>query len=125
MSNGLKTEDLSKAQTAFSVSLRVSVPNIPSFKNRKRAIPTKSGKFRTLTEPKVKQRMEQLENAIVSALYSACQTASGGTDSECLKRARIALSGLSDDSWREIPESSFLVTHDPANPGLEIIIEKL
>lgn len=91
--------------------------HVPSFKNRKRC---------GHTEKKVKQRMTQLENRIVSVLYSACQTPKSGTETECLQRFRTALSGLSDDSLKVIPESSFGVRYvEPGLEGVEITIEKL
>lgn len=97
---------------------------IPSFKNRKRAIPTPSGKYRTLTEPSVKLRMVELEDGILSALYSSCQTESGETDLECLKQLRTALCGLSDDSLNQVPEASFGVEYS-SQPGVIIEIKPL
>lgn len=91
--------------------------NCPSFKNRKRM-----GR----TPGNIKKRMLQLENRIVSALNSLCQTPSNETDLECQKRLRTALSGLSDDSLTEIPEFSFGVRYvEPGLEGVEITIEKL
>lgn len=105
----------------------VTGDNCPSFKNTKRAIVDSStGKHRTLTPGNIKKRMAQLENRIVSSLYSLCQTPQGATDSECLKRLRTALSGLSDDSLTEIPEFSFGVRYvEPGLEGVEITIETL
>lgn len=97
---------------------------IPSFKNHKRAIPTPSGKHRTLTEPSVKKRMEELESGILSALYSSCQTSGGETDSACLKRLRTVLCGLCDDSLSQIPEASFGVEYS-SQPGVIIEIKLL
>lgn len=89
---------------------------VPSFKNRKIAIvlnrkalvnPQARAITRTLTEPKTKARMDLLENAILSALYSSCPTIAGVTAMEWQKQLRIALSGLLDDSFQIIPESSW------------------
>lgn len=93
---------------SVTVILRVRVP--PSFKNSKRAIKDRnSGKMRTLTPAKIKARMDELENAILSALYSGSQIIEGETHSECWKRLRTVLSGLSDDSIQEIPCGSWAV----------------
>lgn len=101
--------------------------NCPSFKNTKRAITDSStGKHRTLTPGNIKKRMLQLENRIVSTLFSLCQTPLGETDLECLKQLRTALSGLSDDSLTEIPDFSFGARYvEPGLEGVEITIERL
>src|SRR5690348_10817908 len=89
---------------------------IPSFKNCKRAILDKrTGRMRTLTEPSVKKRMQLIEDAILLALYSCCPTTEGATGLEWLKRLRIALSGLSDDSLKQIPRSNW----EAASPLVE------
>ena len=107
--------------------LVVTGDHVPSFKNTKRSILDRNtGRQRTLTPGKIKKRMNLLELAIESALYSWCQTNGVGTDSECLRQLRIVLSGLSDDSLREIPEFSFGVRRVPkGQEGVEITIEKL
>lgn len=99
----------------FPVTLRIQgVGHIPSHKNRKRAIMDKSmGHLRTLTEPPVRERMQRIENAITFALYSLCQTNENVTHSECLKQLRTALSGLCDDSIKEVPEGSWYTEHVP------------
>lgn len=101
--------------------------NVPSFKNRKRSIKDRTtGKMRPLTEPKIKARMEEMENGIVFALYSAARTIGLGTDSECLKQFRTWLCGLSDDSLKIIPECSWGVEYVPeGQQGFTIEIEKL
>ncbi len=101
------------------------VGHIPSFKNRKRAIMDRStGKMRTLTEPSVKKRMENLESAIVCELFSVSQTIENATPSECLKPLRTLLCGLSDDSIREIPCGSWDVKYvQPGEEGVTIEIE--
>jgi hypothetical protein len=79
-----------------------------------------------ITEPKVKKRMRALEDAIVSELYSLCQTTGQGTPSECLKQLRTAASGLLDDSIKELPSGSWDVRYVPiGEEGLEITIEEL
>lgn len=103
------------------------VGHIPSFKNSKRAILDRnSGNFRTLTPGKIKKRMDKLENAILSALYSTCQTTGGATPSGCLKLWRTFLSGLRDDSVREIPSGSWDCDYVPkGQEGITIIIERI
>ena len=76
--------------------------------------------MRTLTEPSVKARMDQLENAMLSALYFWCQTRGQGTDSEWRKQLQTALCGLCDDSIKEIPQSSWRA--EPAEKGQEGVI---
>ena len=71
----------------------------------------------------VKERMMRLENAILFALYSACQTGGNETPSECLRRLRTLLSGLSDDSINQIPAGSWDVQMvEPGQEGVEITI---
>lgn len=100
----------------IQIVLVVRGQQVPSFKNRKIAIvlnrkalvnPTVRAITRTLTEPKTKSRMDILENAIVSALYSSSPTTAGVTAMEWRKHLRTVLSGLSDDSIQIIPESSW------------------
>lgn len=100
---------------------------IPSFKNTKRSILDKNtGLQRTLTPGKIKRQMQRLENAILSALYSESQTIGGATDLECLRQLRTALSGLSDDSLREIPEFSFGIQYvAKGNEGVLITISEI
>lgn len=99
----------------------------PSFKNRKRAIRDgQTGQLRTLTEPKIKQRMAMLEAAILCALYSESQIIGSETHSECWKRLRTFLSGLCDDSILEIPTGSWEVERVPkGQEGLLIEITRL
>lgn len=110
------------------IVLNVVGHQIPSFKNRKRAILDRNtGKMRTLTEPSVKKRMDLIENAILSELYSSVQIREGETHSECLKRLRIALSGLCDDSTKEIPQGQWETIHHvtKGKEGAIIEIEEL
>lgn len=108
-------------------TLRLFCPLPPSFKNHKRSgINRQTGKHTTFTRADIKERMEQLENAILSELYSTGKTFGEGMEVECLRRLRMLLSGLCDDSLKEIPEGSFsseLV--EPAQEGITIIIEEL
>ena len=105
----------------------VTGDHVPSFKNRKRAImDSKTGKMRTLTEPRTKKRMALLESRIESALYSSCQTGVAATDSACLKQLRTVLFECSDDSLAEIPEFSYGVEYvQPGAEGVQIIIEQI
>jgi len=111
-----------------SVTVLVTgIGHTPSFKNHKRAIKdSKSGKLRTLTDPDVAKRVERLENAILSALYSESQIIGSETHSECWRRLRTLLSGLSDDSIREIPAGSWDVEYVPqGQEGVIIEITRL
>lgn len=70
--------------------------------------------------------MNRLENAILFALYSSCQTDSREMDLECRKQLQTLLSGLSDDSLKEIPRSSFDVEYvAKGEEGVIIEIMKL
>lgn len=77
--------------------------HLPSFKNHKHS--GRNG--HVYTDTRVKSLMERLENAMLCGLYSESQIKGNETPSECWKRLRTALSGLCDDSVREIPECSF------------------
>lgn len=100
---------------------------IPSFKNTKRAIrDRKTGKLRTLTPGPIKQRMQAIEDAILSELCSASRTIVSGTLLACWKPLPIALSGLCDDSTREIPQGSWdTVQVEPGEEGADIFIFEL
>lgn len=115
---------MSKEGLAIKLVVPLSQP-VCSFKNSKRSIlDSNTGQQRTLTPAKIKARMQELENGILFALYSSCQTSIGETDSECLKRLRTVLCGLSDDSLNQIPEASFAVEYSTA-PGVRIEITPL
>jgi hypothetical protein len=104
------------------VSLLVKGLHIPSFKNHKHS--NRNGSV--YTDPRVKRLMTQLESGMLSGLYSASQTGENVTGSECLKQLRTALSGLSDDSIREIPECSFVTEYvAKGEEGVELKIYKL
>lgn len=111
-----------------NVTLKVTgLGHIPSFKNRKMAVRDHTnGKLKTVSPPEVKLRMERLENAIVSALYSESQIVGNETHSECWKRLRTVLSGLCDDSIKEIPCGSWDVEYvDAGEEGIVIEIEEI
>lgn len=106
------------------ISLNVAMPGsqVPSFKNCKRV--TKRGGL--ITDPEIKKRMQALESAILSALYSAYQTGKRETDLECRKQLQTALCGLRDDSLKEIPEFSFGVEYvEKGSEGVTIVITEL
>ena len=92
--------------------------HIPSFKNHKHS----NRQGHVYCDSRVKGLMTQLESGILSALYSSSPTNESVTDSVCLKPLRTALSGLSDDSLREIPEAAF--SHQVVPKGQEgVVIE--
>jgi hypothetical protein len=101
--------------------------HVPSFKNAKRmCFNRKTGKPFPVTEKRVKQWMDNSEDSIVSQLFSMCQTTADETQPECLKQLQTFLSGLSDDSVREIPEGSWSVLKVPAGcEGVSILIERI
>lgn len=111
-------------------SIRLSIRgigHIPSFKNRKRTrVDRKTLKPHNFTDPKHKKRMDRLEDAIVCALFSACPIDESETPLECSKRLRTLLSGLCDDSIREIPCGEWNVEFVAAGAeGIDIEITKL
>lgn len=98
------------------------IGHIPSKKNHH--FPRKDGGL--LIDKKIKERMRQLENAMLSALYSKSQIIGSETHSECLSRLRMFLSKLSDDSVREIPKGSWEVEYvNPGEEGVTITIERI
>lgn len=107
-------------------SLIVLSGHVPAFKNRKRAVVNrKTGKLMTITRKDIKERVELLESAIESALYSVCQTGSREMDLACRKRLRTHLSGLCDDSLAVVPEFEFSTKYVPkGEEGVEIHIEE-
>lgn len=113
-----------------SEGIRLSVTGIGHvipFKNRKRAIlDRKTGKMRTLTEPKVAQWMERATEAIVLKLFSSCQTGDAATQRECLSQLRTFLCGLSDDSVKQLPMGSWEVEYvEKGDEGFELVIGEI
>lgn len=110
-----------------SVTLTVTGATVPCFKNRKRIAKNKrSGKSFLRTREDIKERMQHLENAILSELYSESQIVGSETHSECWKRLRTALSELCDDSIREIPCGSWDVEFVPkGSEGVTLVITEL
>ena len=99
---------------------------VPSFKNRKAMRVTSSGNRQLMTDPKIVERMDRLENATVAALFSLSQTFGSGTPSECSKQLQTFLSGLLDDSIREIPCGEWDVQFvEKGQEGFSVEIEKL
>lgn len=73
-----------------------------------------------------KERMDRLEKAMLFALYSLCPTGASGTPSECWKPLQTLLSGLCDDSIREIPAGSWTVEYVPkGEEGINVEIEQI
>lgn len=105
-----------------TIVLEIKGLTVPSFKNHKHS--NRNG--HVYTDPKVKARAEGIENAMLCALYSESQIVGNETPSECWKRLRTALSGLLDDSVREIPEGSFSTEFvSPGEEGFRIEIVEL
>jgi hypothetical protein len=102
--------------------LEIVCGHVPSFKNHKHS--SRSGFV--YTDPKIKRRMAILENSILCGLYSSSQTNGSETPSECWKRLRTLLSGLCDDSIREIPCGSWGVEYvSKGSEGVRITIERI
>lgn len=77
-------------------------------------------------DKKIKARMSLLENAVLSQLYSLSQTTGSGTPLECLRQLQTRLSGLSDDSVREIPQGDWKTLHvAKGGEGVNIFIEEI
>lgn len=94
--------------------------HIPSKKNHH--YPSADGR-RVLIDQSVRLRMKQLEEAILSELYSLSVIIGGETPSACLKPLQTLLSGLCDDSIKEIPSGSWGVRRVPkGQEGVEISI---
>ncbi len=95
--------------------------SIPSFKNNKRAIlDSKTGRMRTLTDPKTKKRMQEIIRDLSSQLALACATKDAVTSMDALRRSLIALSPL-DDCWQVIPE--IVIRAKSPSYQTEIVIE--
>lgn len=97
---------MKSSETQLSLSI-TGIGPIPSFKNNKSIFKKQDGTPFIATNPDLKKRMERLENAIVFALYSSSPTGGGATDGEWLKQLRTLLSGLSDDSLKEMPHGEY------------------
>lgn len=120
-----QTEKVAGESRGVTRLVVITGDNVPSFKNSKRSIlDNRTGSQRTLTPKKMKERMVRLENRIVCALFFLCRTPEGEMDLECLKPLQTALSGLLDDSLKEVPEFSFGVRYvAPGQEGVKIEIE--
>lgn len=117
-----------KPQSPGTVVLTIrGVGHIPSFKNAKRAILDKNtGRMRTLTQGKIKKRMDALEDAIVFALFSWFQTSGDATQRACWKPSLTHSFGPSDDSILEIPCGEWDVRYvAPGEEGVEITIQEI
>lgn len=101
--------------------------HVPAFKNKKRAIQDKrTGKMRTLTEPKVAEWMEQCIQSLESQLFLALATAAEGTLMGRSRQSWIASSLPLDDSRQWIPEQHIYCKDvTKGEEGAEIIIERI
>lgn len=100
---------------------------VPAFKNHKRAIlDRKTGKLRTLTEPKVKKWMAQCESDLLSQLRSLYLMTAAETPMGVSAQSWIASVAPSDDSVKEIPEIHVNVEKVPkGKEGAEIKLRLL
>jgi hypothetical protein len=101
------------------------IGNVPSFKNRKRAIrDRKTGKLRTLTEPKTKRWMNNCIDQFESQLSIICRIRDGETVGEWRKRLLTVLLPLQDDSWKHmLPGNQDVRPAYPELAGAQIKIE--
>lgn len=108
-----------------SVVVKLNVPVPPSFKNRKRiSINSKSGKQFLRTREDIKDRMQELTDALVSELLSVYRTTGGATSTACSLRSWIASSLPEDDSWNFVPNLQIEAVRTET-PTLEITITEL
>lgn len=100
--------------------------HVPSFKNKKRAIvDARTGKSRTLTEPKTKEWMAKCEASFESQLRCAYQTIATGTPTVRSLRSWIACVVPLNDSVRHIIEETIRVEFvAPGEEGASIVIER-
>jgi hypothetical protein len=98
----------------------------PSFKNAKRAIRDRdTGKMRTLTQKSVAQRKKNLEDAIVSALFSSLPTDAPTTQMDAALLSLIA-SLPPDDDWKILSRLAIDSALSPEHgPAISIVIEKV
>lgn len=99
-------------------------------KNQGHVISFKNSKLLThgklITKPEYQQWMARAENSILSQLYSMCLTTGGVIQLECLRQLQTYLSGLLDDSVRELPIGNWRTKQVPkGQEGAIITIERL
>jgi len=81
---------------------------------------------RLFTKPEYQAWMDRATESIVLQLFSKCQTGDAATQLECWKRLRTFLSGLSDDSVKQLPEGAWKVEFvEAVDAGADILIERL
>lgn len=107
--------------------LEIKGVSIPAFKNRKRAIvDRRTGKQRTLTEPRVKEQMERIITAIEWQLCCAIPIIAGEILTVPQVLSWIASSLPSDDSRQNIPQLLIeAVDCDKGEEGATITIEPM
>jgi len=97
------------------------IGNVISFKNNKML-----ARGRLFTKPEYQAWMDRATESIVLQLFSKCQTGDAATQLECWKRLRTFLSGLSDDSVKQLPEGAWKVEFvEAVDAGADILIERL
>lgn len=94
--------ELTPSQPESSTPIYLSIIGpIPSFKNRKRIC-----RNRLITDPKVKERMKEIEDSMVSQLISLSRIGEGKTWTDAQRRFWIASCVPEDDAWSFIPRQS-------------------
>lgn len=101
--------------------------HVPSFKNMKRAIlDNRTGRMRTLTEPKAKSWMERCIRSFEYQLLCEYQTKDGETPMVPCQLSWIASRLPADDSCKDFTKLQIEVLEVPkGEEGAEILIELL
>ena len=100
--------------------------HVPAFKNKKRAIHTKSGKMRTLTDPETKKWMVRCETSLEFQLCSAFRIGEDETLTGPQARSLIASALPEDDCWSCVPELNLKAEKcNLGEEGATIIIERI
>lgn len=122
----LPTESSPNSASQVPIVLRIrGIGNLCSFKNHRRAV-RRGSSLGLITDPKVKQRQENLKAAIVSALRLALTQSTDGISTESRPVSSMRSLLPEDDCWTQVPElivSGELVA--PGEEGCDITIERL
>ena len=87
------------------------------FKNRKRIF-----RGHLVTEPKVKQHMEEMADGFLSQLRSVLETGDAATWTDAQRRSWIHSNLPADDCWTCIPHLELRGSMDKSNIGCTILI---
>ncbi len=111
------TESLPNSASQPALVLRIrGIGNLCSFKNHRRAI-RRGSSLGLITDPKIKQRQENLKAAIVSALRLALTQSTDATSMGSRPASSMRSLLPEDDCWVQVPE--LIVTGELVAPGEE------